>query len=834
MVVFARHNIISDPPFSKINLVVCRNLLIYFNSEIQGKILNLFQYSLYNGGFLFLGSSESITNAKDLEVVDAKNKIYKYIGNSISQIPSQILLPRYDREKKQALTEKLQSISKVSSQKIFESVYETAINLFAPPGFIINSEDTVIHFFSGIQQFLSLPSGKPTYKIFEILDSQLSTIVSNLIYKIRKEKKDASLKKIHFKLPDKKIIIDIVGRYLPNTKNTTDYIIITIEDFKSVANDSIEQISESFDYNQQLEERVKILEKELQYKDESLQTTIEELETSNEELQSTNEELVSSNEELQSTNEELQSVNEELYTVNSQYQQKIDELTEVSNDINNLLKSTKFGYLFLDNKLQIRKFTPEITKIFNIMEMDIGRPFAHISNQINYQSLLADMEEVLDSIIEKEIEVKDKIGNSYLLKMHPYRFQDNSIHGVVLTQIDITNQKNTQLQNLKLVEAVENSVNGILITNLDGRIEYVNSRFTEMTGYSEEEVVGKNPKILKSGYHSKDFYTNLWNTILSGKVWTSEMKNRKKNGEIYWEENTISPIKDKNGKIINFLSIKHDISESKRIDTELKVSSNTLNRIQRLSMTGNWTFHFVDNSLNWSEELYRIFGFEPFSFTPTFENFISIVDLSDRERVIREFENAKEHKTNYQLSYKIIQPAGEAKYIEEIVEFYSDGSGYLLGCIKDITQPHSLLQNEKKINEDLQNLSSEVKLENINLNYTNSFLIKSMPFPFVYGKIILDEKGNSVDYEFIEINEAFEKITGLARENVLNKNVKSIYPDIELNWIEKLGKVALSGDSLTFEEYSKITNSTFIAKAFSPKIGYFCSIFTEKEKSSNV
>lgn len=834
IVVFAAHNIVTDPPFSKISLVVCRNLLIYFNPEMQTKILNLFQYSISNGGYLFLGSSESISNTDNLEVIDSKNKIFKFVEGSRAPFPSQLLLPAFDKEKILAKKEKSQQIVKSTSGRSSESIYESIVNLFAPPGFIINSDDVVVHFFKDIQKYIVLPHGRPTFNIYEILDSQLSTIFSNLIHKVRKDKKEVALRKIIYKLNGTNIIIDIVARLVSLNKNIDEYVVITIEEI----DDSLKALEIhsdiSFNYDEQLEERLKVLEKEIQFKDESLQTTIEELETSNEELQSTNEELISSNEELQSTNEELQSVNEELYTVNSQYHQKIDELTEMSNDVNNLLKNTKFGYLFLDNNLNIRKFTPEITKLFNIMDMDIGRPFSHISNTLEYKSLIKDMEDVLDSIIEKEIEVHDKNGNWYLLRLHPYRYQDNSIHGVVLTQIDITGLKNVQLHNLKLVEAVENSINGIMITSPAGIIEYVNSKFSEISGYSKGESVGKYPSILQSGYHKIDFYKELWDTILSGKVWSSEMKNRKKNGEFYWEHNTISAIKDKNGKIINFLSIKHDITESKKLNLNLKLSSNTLVKVQELSKTGSWTYQFSKQLFDWSDETYRIFGYEPKSFIPTFENFISIVDLNDREKVKNEFNRAVESKVNYKIIYKITRPSGEIKYIEELVEYNHDLSEYLIGCVKDITEMQLLLDEEKRLNHDLEDLNNKFKMKNQELSYTNSFLIQAIPYPFVYNKILLDNKGEPIDYEFVEVNKAFEEFTGLKKETIIGKNVKTIIPDIEIIWIQKFGKVALTGEPITFEQYSKFAKKTFVSKVFSPQKGFFCGIFIEKGNEENV
>ncbi|MCB1176115.1 MAG: PAS domain S-box protein, partial [Leptospiraceae bacterium] len=789
--------------------------------ELQQKIFSFFQYSLSSGGYLFLGNSESIANNSGYEVVDSKYKIFKAVRNwTPSKLTSNLILSSkleekeiYSKKKKENLNIEL------------ESIYEKAVNLFAPPGIILDKKDNVVHFFKNIQDYVSLPEGKPSFKVFDILNPDLYPVFSNLIYKIRQEKKEVIFKKVQFKFNGGTKLLDITGRLIPRLKE--EYIIITIDEFQIIQGPARENELVFENYDEHLLEKIKELEETIQFKNENLQTTIEELETSNEELQSTNEELISSNEELQSTNEELQSVNEELYTVNSQYQEKIDELIALHNDINNLLKNTKFGSIFLDSNLIIRKFTSEVTKVFNILDLDISRPFSHITCKFNYPDFFKEVEGVLDDLKQKEIEIP--IDNSwYHIKIFPYRHEDNSIHGVTITVIDITKLKKSELKNLQLVEVVENSVNGIMITDISGRIDYVNQSFTDITGYSYEEVIGRKPNILKSGFHEIDFYKNLWSTVLEGKTWSYEMRNRKKDGSLYWEKNTISPIKDQNGKIINFFSIKHDITESKRLKFDLNMNVNILKKIQSLSQTGNWIFNLMDNTFYWSDETYRLFGFEPKSFIPTVENFLSIIHIEDREMVKKELNRAIKELRSYKIKYRIIQPDGDIKYIEEIVGLDQIDSNYIIGCIKDITEIQNLYESEKKFNKRLDAYNKQINSLNKELKNTNSILLQNFPSPFMYCKVVQETNGIIKDYEFIDVNSAFASIFGMNKDEIIGSSIRKLNPNPDEKWLEQFRRTSMTGENLEFEQYSSFLKKTFQCKLFSPGVGFFYGILKEK------
>lgn len=452
MVIFAQQNIIKDPPFSKIDLITCRNMLIYLNAEMQRKILSMFYFSLISGGGLFLGSSESLGEVSDgFEVISNKWKLYiqksgfspPYIGNHT------LTIGNTDRPNLGSSRQNFDYLIK-DRQIIPDVIFSDLLEAVMPPSVIVSQELKVIHLFKDISKYLRLRPGKASFDLLGMVAKDLSVILSSMLNKVFKDQTDVNFRDIRLK--DEKQNLNITARPVKDRVSQKTYAIIS---FEPASTPKKEIDPSQFDIKSEINLRYSELEKELQYTKENLQATIEELETSNEELQSTNEELVASNEELQSTNEELQSVNEELYTVNTEYQKKIEELTQLNNDMDNLLKNTNIGILYLDRKLRIRKFTKLISKIINIMDMDTGRPIDHISIKMDYSDFVNDIKQVRDTLIpiEKEIKVDDKTWN--LIKILPYRTIENAIDGIAIVITDIDSLKASQDHVLQLSERLE-------------------------------------------------------------------------------------------------------------------------------------------------------------------------------------------------------------------------------------------------------------------------------------------------------------------------------------------------------------------------------------------
>lgn len=856
MVIFSSHNVITDPPFSKIDLIICRNLLIYFKPEMQDKVLGLFQYSLANQGYLFLGSSESINpESGAFEAIHSKWKIFRHKQGYKPPLPTSLLSPRSGQNIDLSLntTVALQATDTVPWE-LNAKLYEKVINFFAPAGVIVDNNNTIVHLFKDMQRYLDFPQGKPSYDLLVLANPQLSMVLSNMLYKARKEKTQVVLRQFKYKEGKRTLLLNLSVMPVTLRKNYPEYAVVSIVEELKVENNVHERIEETFDFNEQAGERIKELERELQYRDENLQTTVEELETSNEELQATNEELVAANEELQSTNEELQSVNEELYTVNSQYQEKIMELTTLNNDISNLLTNTNIGTLFLDSNLTVRKFTREISKIVNVLDVDIGRPFVHLTLNCNYKNLYNDVNEVLDSLISKEIEIRADDGEWYLVKVQPYRHADKSIHGVLITQVNISALKRVTQINTRLNQAIEQSDTGFIITSLTGEIEYVNKGFVRMSGYSLEEVKGQTPRILKSGRHDAAFYATLWDTIRSGNTWKGELLNRRKDGALYWERAVITPHKDEAGQIINFLAIKDDITEKKKALEDLEKSEERFRTLFETMSLGVVYQNTDGEIISANPAAQRILGL-------TLDQMLGRTSIDPRWKAVRETGEpfpGEQHpamealRTGARVENVLM---GVSNPLTERITWINVNATPLFkpgenkpfqvyATFDDITLRTEAEMALQKQGVEIQQQNEEIKTANEEIRQTNEtlrqtvdelelsqkkykLLFNTLTIGFAYHRIITDKKGKPIDYEFVKINKAFEQLTGLQRDKVLGKTVKHLMPDIEDFWIETYGQVALHNETCEFEHYSETLQKHFRVNAYSPEKGYFVTLFEE-------
>ncbi|MBX3043635.1 MAG: PAS domain-containing protein [Candidatus Kapabacteria bacterium] len=537
MVIFATHNLIKDPPFSKIDLVSCRNLLIYFQPVMQKKVLSSFGFSLSNGGILFLGSSESIGELSSyFNVIDNKWKIYKSNEKILHPIMDVLHLPHSSIKMFPAHQDKRSKI--YSDSDLLDSINKELFNDFVPPSIIINEKYELIHVFKDANKFMKLPSGKVSLNILNMVPQELSVALGTAIHRAIKEQGEIVYKDISFMRDDKSVSLNLIVKMFKHDKTKNNMMLIIFEETGNAENSLI--TSELFDIGSNVNQRLFDLEGELKYTKENLQATIEELETSNEELQATNEELIASNEELQSTNEELQSVNEELYTVNSEYQNKIEELTELNNDINNWFNVTNIGTIFLDLKLKIRKFTPATKYFVNLIEDDIGRPISHISYNFVYNEFINQINLVLKTLNPFEIELKSTDEKWFLLKVLPYRTVENAIKGIVITFIDIDKIKSYELQirrdNEFLSRILENSPNAKVMHDANGKISYANKKAVEILELSPSELKGKkynDPKFVVcyedgSRMKEEDFpfnYVMKNNAVINNKLLKMKFKN---------------------------------------------------------------------------------------------------------------------------------------------------------------------------------------------------------------------------------------------------------------------------------------------------------------------
>ncbi len=452
MVIFSTHNVITDPPFTKLDMITCRNLLIYLETEAQEKVLSNFNYSLNPDGILFLGPSENIGDFLDsFNVIDSKWKIFKCVKSTGFPVGNLKRNP-ISYQKSPAYWDSIFALkdSKTGQELDVTNVAEqNLINIYAPPSVLINHVGDILYIHGHVGDYLEPSPGKAHMNILEMAKKSIKLSLSTAIQSATKENKKVSFEQVK----------------IDDSKENTHYIKLTVNPLKTPGTVkgllivSFEKIDNKIDLKDHIKldplskssDHIMALENELTMTKERLNTTIEEMTTSNEELKSANEELQSLNEESQSTNEELetskeelQSINEELSTVNSELQNKIDELSETNDDMTNLFNSTEIAIVFVDNELNIRRFTEESTKLIKLIESDTGRPLGDFNLDINYPDIIKDITQVIDKLNPIEKEVKTTKGEWYKVRITPYKTSKNIINGATITFTNINNLKNTQ------------------------------------------------------------------------------------------------------------------------------------------------------------------------------------------------------------------------------------------------------------------------------------------------------------------------------------------------------------------------------------------------------
>lgn len=508
MVVFSEHNLIKDPPFSKMDLISCRNLLIYMDADLQKKIIPLFHYALNPGGILFLGNSETIGEyAEIFDTLDSKSKIFqrKEDVNGAHKMTIGRLMSHTSiiHDEARGVVNKRKKPLKLS---ILESVEEMLLRHISPAAVLVNESGDIIYIYGKAGRYLEIHSGEVRISnILRMSRDGLERSLSMALHKAATTKETAESKGVPVKINEQFVNVDLtvcpmkIEGVLGGDKS--QYLVIFEE---TPLNGEKKKIHKSSNSNRDSDEQIASLTKELHEQEEFLKTTNEKLEISNEELRASNEEIQSVNEELQSTNEELetskeelQSVNEELSTVNAELQTKVMDLSRSNNDMNNLLAGTGIGTVFVDHDLCILRYTPAVTKIINLILSDLGRPVGHIvSNLRGYDRLKEDVQGVLDTLMPKELEVESLDGKWYIMRIQPYRTLDNVIEGAVITFVEITDivrmreklsEANNQL--LRLAVVVRDANDAITMQDLEGSILAWNPGAQRMYGWSEDEAL---------------------------------------------------------------------------------------------------------------------------------------------------------------------------------------------------------------------------------------------------------------------------------------------------------------------------------------------------------
>ena len=599
---FAPHDLTKDASFTRMNLISCRNVLIYLQTELQQQVLRNLHFSLASKGVLFLGEAETLGYIEpEFKHLSKKGKIYQKRRDirltvpvkGIAKISRQLSLPNIP--------------TKNSQENRLEAMLDTFFTAYLAKQkatcFLVDREHKLFHAFNDGINVLKVPFGRTTTDITKMIASDLQLPLITALHRAKRERTPVSYLGIK---TERESSLKLEVTYHESNKLVDDFFSIVIQEDETTHQSG----GERFEADAEASQRIVELEYELQQTRENLQAVIEELEATNEEQQATNEELTASNEELQSTNEELHSVNEELYTVNAEYQSKIGELTELNNDIDNLLRSTDIGVVFLDKELKIRKFTPAATIAINLVEADIDRPLKHITNNLNCPNLIELLQEVIRSQKGLDREVK-LIENDFnlLMRINPYLLEDGHLDGVVISFIDIDELKTIQQQihlvnqelqssqsqlrqlnqdleqrvaertealqksEARLRAILETTSSAIYLKDTSGRYLLVNRQYLELLNLEEAELLNSTTSDIFTPSIAEALIANDRQVLETRSVLQFEEKLPLADGSLRTYIATKAPLINERGEVYAICGISTDISQQKQTEAELRESA---------------------------------------------------------------------------------------------------------------------------------------------------------------------------------------------------------------------------------------------------------------------
>jgi two-component system, chemotaxis family, CheB/CheR fusion protein len=798
MCTFSVQNLVRDPPFSSLDLISCRNVLIYLQPQAQNRVIELFHYALRPGGILFLGLSEGLAASADLcDVVDKTHRIFR--RRDVAARPAvRVASTHWTASGRASQAAEVGSAHGVGAEVLSEAFARILIDEFAPSSVLVNGRGDILFMAGRMGRYTNPGFAAPSNNLLDqthgLLRRELRAVLARTVAENRRIVRDG----VRVETEEGLICLRISARPMSGVSGDAGLYAVVLQEREVVLSPDGQQEEEAFPEPQLVEQ----LERELREMREDLQSTVEELEASNEELKSSNEELQSANEELQSSQEELHSVNQELEDVNTRLEANVQDLRAANDDLSNLFLNAEVAILFLNHELRITRFTPAAASLFRLRDGDLGRPLADLSARFAGLDLVGDAQQALVTGVGIEREAQSVADNaSYLVRSSAYLTGDRNVRGAVLTFTDVTALKRAQSEMARIASFPERNPNPIVEIDLSGRISYQNPAAAAL--FPDLVARGRTHPWL-------DNIEAVARLFLDGKERT-QTREIQTHGSLY--QQVIHFLPDLGTVRIYGL----DITARRQAEIDLRHERDFLDRVMEASPVGIVTFdklgvitHANPRALailgvSKEETLRRAFDAPAWPVTdydgnPVPEQSLAFHRVSQLREMVTDLRRA------------IARPDGNRTYLSinaaPILGPGQEFDGAVVG-LQDVTTTHlaqlALAQSEKKYRQLFENLT----------------------VGFALHEMIYDDSGRAVDYRFLELNPAFERLTGLPRGQAVGRTVKELVPNLEQHWIDTYAKVVESGQPVSYENFAKDLGRHFEVWAFCPAPKQFATIFTD-------
>lgn len=813
MILFANHNFLKDPPFSKLDLVTCRNVLIYLNSTAQKRIIDTFHFALRPKRFLFLGTSESVDGSSELySTYNRNNHVFQTKEVSPRSYPVPDSVPQF-LHSRTSLIDKPEERENGNVRMSFGALHQKMLEQYAPPSVVVNEDYDIVHISERAGKYFEFAGGEPTKNLLKLIRQEMRLELRATLYQALQTRTNVELQNIKVTVDGQTHLLNVhVRPVMEESDATRGFILIVFMPVKEgIQENSTLMVTSHAPMSRQLEDELIGLKTQLRNSTEQYEYQAEELKASNEELQAMNEELRSAAEELETSKEELQSINEELRTVNQELKVKIEETNITSNNLQNLVNSANVGTIFLDRNFAIRLFTPAVLDIFNLKSGDYGRPVSDITNKLINTELLVDAKLVLDKLTVVEREVTTVDDRFFMMRILPYRTSEDHINGVVITFFDITSRRLSEdalriseERNRLLIE----SARDYAIFTINTRREVISwsSGAELILGYKQLEIIGTNGDLIFTA-DDRDA------EIPEHEIKDAEQKGRaenerwhlRKDGSQFWGSGITQPLRDSKGKTIGYVKIMRDLTTQRGLLEDLRLSEENyrnklevevLSRTSELKESKDQYSTLIGNTpdviTRWDKDQKLVFANAAFEKKMGL-NLGSLLNRTNSEMGFPD---------SYVLPY--LQSLRKAFETGEIVEHFS--SSHLLD---EEVYFYSRLTPEKNQDGEIITILAierditELKNASIELKANRDLLQSILDNSFISMSVLRaarDEEGKILDFEIVLTNNELNKET--QRSDLVGKFYAQEFPGIRVSGLfAMMARVLETGSAEGMEYY---------------------------------